>query len=57
MLALCTLSTETAEQLKASSALLPALPKLLLQVSQPLSMTINGKEEVERQPSNDQSNI
>lgn len=47
MLALCTLSTETAEQFKASSALLPALPK-------PLSVTINGKvEEVERQPSND----
>lgn len=46
MLALCTLSTETAEQLKASSTLLPALPK-------PLSGTINGKVEVERQPSND----
>lgn len=50
MLALCTLSTETAEQLKASSALLPALPK-------PLSVTINGKVEVERQPSDDHSNI
>lgn len=56
MLALCTLSTETAEQLKASSALLPALPKLLLQASQPLSMTISGKEEVGRQPSNEHSN-
>lgn len=43
MLALCTLSTETAEQLEASSVLLPALSKPLLQVSQPLDMTMNGK--------------
>lgn len=56
MLALCTLSTETAEQLKASSALLPALPKPLLQVSQSLSMTINAKVDVERRPSNEHSN-
>lgn len=56
MLALCTLSIETAEQLKASSALLPALPKPLLQVSQSLSMTINAKVDVERRPSNEHSN-
>lgn len=56
MLALCTLSTETAEQLKASSALLPALSKPVLQVSPPLGMTMNGKVKVERQPSNHHSN-
>lgn len=43
MLALCILSTETAEQLEASSVLLPVLSKPLLQISQPLDMTMNGK--------------
>lgn len=51
MLVLCTLSTETT----VASALPPASPKPLLQVSRFLSVTVDGKVEKERQSSNDNS--